>query len=36
MDMLIAAHARSLHATLVTNNARYFGLVRGLKTESWV
>lgn len=36
MDMLIAAHARSLHATLVTNNARRFSRVKGLKAENWV
>jgi len=35
MDMLIAAHAKSIGMTLVTNNAREFGRVRGLKIEDW-
>jgi tRNA(fMet)-specific endonuclease VapC len=35
MDTLVAAHARSLGATLVTNNERHFSKVRGLKLESW-
>ena len=35
MDMLIAAHARSLGCTLVTNNTREFGRVSGLKVENW-
>ncbi len=30
MDLLIAAHARSLGATLVTRNAREFRRVKGL------
>lgn len=34
-DMLIAAHARSLGYTLVTNNVREFSRVRGLKIEDW-
>lgn len=34
-DMLIAAHARSLHATLVTNNVREFGRVKKLRVENW-
>ena len=34
-DLLIAAHARSLKATLVTNNVREFGRVKGLKVENW-
>ena len=34
-DMLIAAHARSLGLTLVTNNDREFRRVRGLKVENW-
>jgi tRNA(fMet)-specific endonuclease VapC len=34
-DLLIAAHARCLGLTLVTNNMREFGRVRGLKIESW-
>ena len=35
MDLLIAAHARALKATLVTNNERHFGRVDGLLTENW-
>jgi tRNA(fMet)-specific endonuclease VapC len=34
-DLLIAAHARSLGFTLVTNNTREFGRVQGLKLENW-
>jgi tRNA(fMet)-specific endonuclease VapC len=34
-DMLIAAHARCLGLTLVTNNTREFGRVPGLKMENW-
>jgi tRNA(fMet)-specific endonuclease VapC len=34
-DLLIAAHARSLGLTLVTNNTREFGPVPGLKLENW-
>jgi tRNA(fMet)-specific endonuclease VapC len=34
-DLLIAAHARSLGLTLVTNNTREFGRVQGLKMENW-
>ena len=36
MDMLIAAHAISLHATLVTNNKREFERVPGLRVDNWV
>ena len=36
MDMLIAAHALALGATLVTNNGREFKRVKGLKLENWV
>jgi tRNA(fMet)-specific endonuclease VapC len=35
MDMLIAAHARSIRAVLVTNDLRYFTKVPGLKVEDW-
>jgi tRNA(fMet)-specific endonuclease VapC len=35
-DLLIAAHARSLDLTLVTNNTREFGRVRGLAVENWI
>jgi tRNA(fMet)-specific endonuclease VapC len=34
-DLLIAAHARCLGLTLVTNNTREFGRVQGLKIENW-
>ena len=34
-DLLIAAHARCLGLTLVTNNTREFGRVQGLKLENW-
>jgi tRNA(fMet)-specific endonuclease VapC len=34
-DLLIAAHARSLDLTLVTNNTREFKRVRGLAVENW-
>ena len=32
---LIAAHARSLQATLITHNTREFGRVDGLRVEDW-
>ena len=35
-DLLIAAHARSLGAIVVTNNTRDFGRVKGLKIENWM
>lgn len=35
-DMLIAAHAKALDLTLVTNNTREFNRVEGLKIENWV
>jgi tRNA(fMet)-specific endonuclease VapC len=34
-DMLIAAHALSLGATLVTNNIREFSRINSLKLEDW-
>ena len=34
-DLLIAAHARALGATLVTNNVREFRRVPGLAVENW-
>ena len=34
-DLFIAAHARSLGLTLVTNNTREFKRVPGLKVENW-
>lgn len=35
-DMIIAAHARALDATLVTDNVREFTRVAGLKVENWL
>ena len=35
-DLLIAAHARSIDATVVTNNIKDFGRVKGLKVENWM
>jgi tRNA(fMet)-specific endonuclease VapC len=34
-DLLIAAHARCLGLTLVTNNTREFSRVHSLKIENW-
>jgi tRNA(fMet)-specific endonuclease VapC len=34
-DLFIAAHARRLGLTLVTNNTREFNRVPGLKVENW-
>jgi tRNA(fMet)-specific endonuclease VapC len=34
-DLFIAAHARSLGVTLVTNNTAEFGRVKGLRVENW-
>lgn len=34
-DLLIAAHARSIQATLVTNNVSEFKRVRDLSLENW-
>ena len=35
-DLLIAGHAKSLGLILVTNNAREFDRVEGLRVENWV
>lgn len=35
-DLLIAAHARALGLTLITNNTRKFDRVEGLTVENWV
>jgi tRNA(fMet)-specific endonuclease VapC len=35
MDILIAAHALAIGATLVTNNTAEFSRVSGLKMENW-
>jgi tRNA(fMet)-specific endonuclease VapC len=34
-DLIIAAHARSLNLTLVSNNISEFGRVQNLKFENW-
>jgi tRNA(fMet)-specific endonuclease VapC len=36
MDLLIAAHALSLGATLVTNNETYFERVGELRIVNWL
>lgn len=36
LDLLIAAHALALGRTVVTNNAREFRRVTGLKVENWL
>jgi len=36
LDALIASHALSLNATVVTNNTREFLRVAGLRTENWL
>ena len=35
MDMMIAAHAKSIKAVLVTNNQKHFARIKGLKIENW-
>jgi tRNA(fMet)-specific endonuclease VapC len=34
-DVLIAAHALAIDATLVTNNVKHFSRVHGLRVENW-
>ena len=36
MDLLIAAHAKSMNMVLVTNNTKEFARVKDLKVENWV
>lgn len=36
VDLFIAAHARSLDLTLVTDNIREFSRVEGLRVENWL
>ena len=36
MDLMIAAHAQSLNATVVTNNISEFKRIKKLKTENWI
>lgn len=35
-DLLIAAHARSMGAIVVTNNTKDFARVKGLRVENWL
>jgi len=35
-DAMIAAHAVALKVVLVTNNAKHFGRVSGLRCENWI
>ena len=35
-DLWIAAHARALDLTLITNNEREFTRVTGLKVQNWI
>lgn len=35
-DLMIAAHAKSLGAVVVTNNTKDFERVKGLKVENWM
>jgi tRNA(fMet)-specific endonuclease VapC len=35
MDMMIAAHAISIKAVLITNNQKHFSKVKGLKIDNW-
>lgn len=35
MDLMIAAHAKSIGAVLVTNNKKHFRRVGGLSVENW-
>ena len=35
-DLWIAAHAKALNLTLVTNNEREFRRVTGLKIQNWI
>ncbi len=36
LDTLIAAHAKSLDLTLITNNEKEFNRISGLKIENWI
>ena len=35
MDLLIAAHALALQATLISNNTRHFSRITDLAVENW-
>jgi tRNA(fMet)-specific endonuclease VapC len=34
-DLMVSAHARAIGATVVTNNIKDFGRVKGLRVENW-
>jgi tRNA(fMet)-specific endonuclease VapC len=34
-DLMIAAHAKAMGATIVTNNTKDFGRIKGLQVENW-
>ena len=36
MDMMIAAHSKSINTVLVTNNQKHFTKVKGLIIENWI
>ena len=36
LDLLIAAHALGLNATVVTNNVSHFSRIPGLDVENWL
>jgi tRNA(fMet)-specific endonuclease VapC len=36
MDLMIAAHALSLNATVITNNVSEFKRIKKLKIENWI
>lgn len=36
VDVLIAAHAVAIDATLVTNNVKHFSRIHGLRVENWL
>ena len=36
LDTMIAAHAMSIDAVLVTNNTKEFSRVHGLRLENWI
>ena len=36
LDLMIAAHAKSLNRTIVTNNTKEFKRVSGLKVINWI
>lgn len=36
MNLMIASHALSINAHVITNNTRHFSLVPGLKMANWV